>query len=164
MRHGEILRIKFEDFDHDNRRLHVPEAKAGSRFVPVHDDLLKVIKGEQKRRGVEAGYLFAADSTSGHRSYMKKQFNRVLEAAGLASSGLTPHSMRHTAISIVMRSQVSIADAMMISGHKSSQMLLHYTHHNNMSVTRGVNALAAATAFSQDDALDDGGASGDMVV
>ena len=109
------------------------------------------MREEQKRRSHETEYLFEADSKSGHRTYMKKQFQRVLEAAGLSDRGLTPHSMRHTAISILMRSQVSIADAQVISGHKSTQMLLRYTHHNNMSVARGVDALANATACNTDE-------------
>ena len=151
MRHGEILKIKFEHFDYDNGTLHIPEAKAGSRTVPVHESLIEIVREEQKRRGHETEYLFEADSKSGHRTYMKKQFQRVLEAAGLSNRGLTPHSMRHTAISILMRSQVSIADAQVISGHKSTQMLLRYTHHNNMSVARGVDALANATACNTDE-------------
>ncbi|MFY0623166.1 MAG: site-specific integrase [Pelagimonas sp.] len=146
MRHKEILRIRFEDFDFENLTLHIPEAKAGSRVAPIHESLAQVIRDEQRRRGVEAGYLFEADSATGHRTYMKKQFERVLNAAGLSGQGFTPHCMRHTAISITMRSGVSVADAQIISGHKSTQMLLRYTHHNNASVARGVNALASATA------------------
>ena len=148
MRHKEILKIRFEDFDFENLTLHIPEAKAGSRVAPIHESLAQVIRDEQRRRGVETGYLFEADSETGHRTYMKKQFQRVLNAAGLSGQGFTPHCMRHTAISIAMRSGLSVADAQVISGHKSTQMLLHYTHHNNASVTRGVNALAAATAFN----------------
>lgn len=146
MRHGEILKIKFEDFDYDNGTLYIPVAKAGSRTAPVHQSLIQTVREEQMRRGVKAGYLFAAKSKTGHRTYMKKQFQRVLDAAGLSDNGLSPHSMRHTAISILMRSQMSIADAQVISGHKSTQMLLRYTHHNNMSVARGVDVLANVTA------------------
>ena len=118
MRHSEILRIRFEHFDFDNRTLHIPKAKAGSRIVPVHSSLLDVISKEKERRNVEQGYLFEAKSATGHRTYMKKQFNRVLHAAGLSESGFTPHSMRHTAISILMRGKLSIADVQVISGHK----------------------------------------------
>jgi integrase len=146
MRHKEILRIKFEHFNHESKFLHVPEAKTGSRQVPVHDDLLNVIRIEQERRGKDTGFLFAAKSATGHRSYMKKQFQRVLVAAELQNFGFVPHSMRHTAISIVMRTSISVADAMRISGHKSPQMLLHYTHHDNQSVKLGLNALAEATS------------------
>lgn len=145
MRHAEILKIKFEDFDYQNKGLLVPEAKAGQRSVPVHQSLLDVIAEEKSRRGVQTGYLFASQSKTGHRTYMKKQFQRVLAAAGLKGTGLTPHSMRHTAISKIMRTQISISDAMVISGHKSTQMLLHYTHHNSHGVLLGVSALADLT-------------------
>lgn len=146
MRHSEILKIKFEDFDHDNKKLTLSDAKAGRRQVPIHDSLLEIIREEQQNRGVKSGFLFASHSKTGHRSYMNNQFNRVLEAAGLQDSGLTPHSMRHTAISTIMRTKISISDAMVISGHKSASMLLHYTHHNSEGVSLGVSTLAGLTS------------------
>lgn len=148
MRHEEILKIRFDDFDFENLTLHIPEAKGGERVAPIHESLAQVIREEQRRRGVETGYLLASNSASGHRTYMKKQFERVVNAAGLSGQGFTPHCMRHTAISIIMRSGVSVADAQVISGHKSTQMLLRYTHPNNTSVVRGVNALADATSYN----------------
>lgn len=146
MRHSEILRIRFEDCDYENNVLNIPEGKTGYRRVEVTDGLLDMVKNEAVHRGTTKGYLFAAVSKTGHRSYMKKQFNRCLERAGLSDRGFTPHSMRHTAISVMMRAEgVSIADAMMVSGHKTPQMLLHYTHHSKGSVSKAVKALENIT-------------------
>lgn len=142
MRHTEILKIKFEDFDHRNGTLSIPEAKAGQRTIPVHTTLLDIITQEQNNRGVKSGHVFASNSVTGHRTFMKKQFQRCLKAAGLDGLGYTPHTMRHTAITAVINNGASIADAQIISGHKTTNMLLHYVHYNNQAVKHAVSKLA----------------------
>ena len=144
MRHSEILKIKFEHFDSRNKTLYIPEAKAGSRMAPVSDQLLAIIADEQSRRGVLTGYLFdEPNSKTGHRSYMKKQFQRCLKAAGLDQFGFTPHTMRHTAISALMASGTSIKAVQAFSGHASTQMLMRYTHVVDSSVREAVNGWAS---------------------
>lgn len=142
MRHREILRIRFDDYDYDSNLLTIPEAKAGARLQPGSDALATLLKSEMKRQNRETGYVFENASTAGHRDSMKSQFKRVMRTVGLENAGFTPHCMRHTVISIVMRSGASIADAQRISGHKTTQMLMHYAHHNNVGVQAGMNALA----------------------
>ncbi|WP_439504206.1 tyrosine-type recombinase/integrase [Methylophaga sp.] len=150
MRHTEILKIKFEDFDHRSASLTIPEAKAGQRTIPVGTTLLEIIRKEQEKRAVKSGYVFASESVTGHRTYMKKQFQRCLKAAGLDGLGYTPHTMRHTAITLVISSGVSIADAQVISGHRTTSMLLNYVHHNNQAVKSAVGALAAVVMNNSD--------------
>lgn len=81
MRHMEILRLRFEQIDYVSKRAFVPEAKAGSRHQPIPAIALEALREEQQRRGVDEGWVFAAESETGHRSLMSKQFRRTVERA-----------------------------------------------------------------------------------
>jgi integrase len=71
---------------------------------------------------------FPTVSKTGHRDYMKKQFARTLERAGLDPHRYTPHTMRHALIMRLIEAGHSAEQIQKISGHKTIQMVLHYTH------------------------------------
>lgn len=100
MRHREILSVRFEEIDFKNRRIHIPSAKAGSRDQPITNALVGAIRHQQEVTGVKDGWVFPsiipAQSTNGHRTNMARPFARAVVAAGLDSSKVTPHTMRHT--------------------------------------------------------------------
>lgn len=128
MRHGEILGMKFENIDWDRKRLFVESAKAGPRYQPLPPVIIEALSNELTDRGVSAGHVFEADSKTGHRDYMKKQFARIVEAVGLEKSKYTPHVMRHTAITRLIEQGIPIETVRKISGHKTLTMVLRYTH------------------------------------
>ena len=49
MRHAEILRIRWEQFDLPRRRLFIPLAKAGSRAQPITPELADLLSREKRR-------------------------------------------------------------------------------------------------------------------
>ena len=54
-------------------------------------------------------------------------FNRAVERAGL-STDVTPHTLRHTALSRMIAAGFDDYTVMSISGHSSTRMLARYTH------------------------------------
>jgi integrase len=108
MRHDEIVSIRWPEIDFPRRRIFVPLAKAGSREQPI--------PAENK------------NSSTGHRGYMDEPFRRAAAAAGLDSAKVTPHVMRHTAVTRLVRAGADIPTIMKISGHKTVAMVLRYTH------------------------------------
>jgi hypothetical protein len=67
-------------------------------------------------------------SRLGHRTHMGRPFQRAVIRAGLDSKKVTPHVMRHTAITDLVQSGVDLPTIQKVSGHKTLAMVLRYTH------------------------------------
>lgn len=146
MRHSEILRVKWEHINTDSQRIHIPTAKAGMREQPIPSKLADMLAEEWRKRGRPRGYLFPttrADAKHPHRSTMSKQFARAAERAGLDTSRVTPHILRHTAITDLVRAGVDLPTIQKISGHKTLAMVLRYTQLADSHVDDSLSALNA---------------------
>jgi len=146
MRHMEILKARFENIDFDTKRLFIPDAKAGGRYQPLTNEIIDVLIEHQKKQIVDGaydGWVFSSpESKTGHRTYMAKQFNRILVAAGLCTNEYSPHAMRHTCISRLVSNNVNLNTVMKISGHKSLTMVLRYTHIADQDVDEAIEAAS----------------------
>ncbi len=131
MRHSEILRVRWDQIDFKHRRINIPEAKAGQRQQPITKGLAELLEKERGQRDDQEGYIFAPsrhDSKSGHRRNMSKQFARTVTRAELDTAKVTPHIMRHTAITQLVQSGVDLPTIKSISGHKTLSVLMRYVH------------------------------------
>lgn len=153
MRHAEILRIRWDEIDLENRRIYVGKAKAGQREQPMPQALADMLGREHEQLGKSEGWLFPttrADAKHQHRQQMSQQFRRVVESAGLLPSKVTPHVLRHTAITGLIKDGVDLPTVQRISGHKTLSMVLRYTHltddHINDSIAKMDAAFSAAIA------------------
>ena len=59
---------------------------------------------------------------------MDRPFRDAVEAAGLDPGLVTPHVMRHTAITKLVQAGVDLPTVQRVSGHKTLAMVLRYTH------------------------------------
>ncbi|MEE8227422.1 MAG: tyrosine-type recombinase/integrase, partial [Kiloniellales bacterium] len=145
MRHGEILRARFDQLDLGNFRLHIPEAKAGTRAQPFTPELAEVLTREREMADDQEGWIFPALrpglSRFGHRTHMGRPFKRAVERAGLDPSNITPHVMRHTAITNLVQSGVDLPTIQKISGHKTLAMVLRYTHVHGPHIDQAMRVL-----------------------
>lgn len=147
MRHSEILRVRWEQFSFDTRRLHIPQAKAGNREQPIPASLSDRMEKEWRQRGRPKGWLFPttrADAKHPHRSTMHKQFARAVERAGLDTKKVTPHICRHTAITELVKAGVDLPTIQKFSGHKTLQMVLRYTQLADAHVDESLSVLDAS--------------------
>ena len=55
---------------------------------------------------------------------------------------MTPHTLRHTAVTKLVKSGVDLVTVQAISGHKSLQMVLHYAKVHAPHIDRAVTNLA----------------------
>jgi integrase len=103
-----MLLTRLDHLDLDNLRLFVPKAKAGQREQPITKELATILKTERERRDDQDGWIFATPrpnaSLSGHRFRMDKPFRDAVIRAGLDPKLITPHVMRHTAITRLVQS------------------------------------------------------------
>ena len=144
MRHSEITSARFDHIDWNTRRLYLPDAKAGMRHQPLTLGLLAKLKEARATRDDAEGWIFPARhkrSKSEHTQKFSKAFLRAVLSAGLNPEQITPHVMRHTAITRLVEEGVPLPTIQKISGHKTLQMILRYTHVSNAHVDGAMVAL-----------------------
>ncbi len=143
MRHGEARRLRWEHYDAHRRRLYIPEAKAGERDQPVPMRLAEALTEEMKIRGVSEGYVFVGGpgSATGYRHTFRKAFRRAVERAGLDPNKVTPHTMRHTAITKLVKAGVDLPTVQKVSGHKTLSMVLRYSHVDGVHIDNAIEHI-----------------------
>ncbi len=145
MRHREILRARFDHLDIENRRLYIPQAKAGDREQPITPQLAEVLEKERAMRDDPEGWIFPSPrpitSTTGHRHRMGKPFRRAVIRAKLNPRQVTPHVMRHTAITNLVQAGIDLPTIQRISGHRTLKMVLRYAHVHGRHIDQAIQAI-----------------------
>jgi integrase len=145
MRHSEILAARFDQIDFNKLRLHVPDAKAGQREQPITPELAALLKREQEMANNQESWIFPTHrvklAATGHRTRMDRPFRRAVKAAGLNPMTVTPHVMRHTAITNLVKSGADLPTIQKISGHRTLAMVLRYTHVHGQHIDRAIAAI-----------------------
>ena len=144
MRHSEILKMQWKDIDFDRSRIFVPFAKSGPRHQPVPKRLMQTLRTEWAKGDKPSEHLFPAlrkDAKFPFRQSMAEPFRRVVRAAGLDPKKISPHILRHTAITALVQSGIDIPTIQQISGHKTPQMVYRYTHIADHHVSQAVDTL-----------------------
>jgi integrase len=149
MRHSEIVPRRFDEIDFDNCRIWIDKAKAGEREQPITSALRDALARQQKMEADPKGWIFPAtrkDCKTPHRSDMRGQFARIVERAKLDPKACTPHVMRHTAITRLVKANVDLLTIKRISGHKTTAMVEHYTHLHGEHIDDAIAALSTGPA------------------
>lgn len=84
---------------------------------------------------------FRANGPSGHIEQLSTAFARCVRHAGLRPEVVTPHVMRHTAITRLASSGADIKTIQEFSGHESLQMVMRYAHAQDRAVDLALDRL-----------------------
>jgi integrase len=144
MRHSEILAARFDQVDFDKLRLFIPDAKAGQREQPITPELAQMLHGEREMRDDPEGWIFPSphkDSGTGHRARMANAFRDAVVRARLDPERVTPHVMRHSAITALVHAGIDLPTIQKISGHKTLAMVLRYVHVHGQHIDRAIRAI-----------------------
>ena len=99
LRHAEILASRFDGLDTARRRLTVRVKGGRLRAQPLTWTITDLLVREREMANDPEGWVFPNPRTrSGHVESMKSAFRRVVVRTGLDPRKVTPHTMRHTAI------------------------------------------------------------------
>lgn len=131
MRHGEILRRRYDEVDWNNCRIWIDKAKAGEREQPITPSLRDALKRQRTSEADPNGWIFPSawkNSKQPYRKCMEDGFRRAVVRAGMDPKVCTPHIMRHTAITALVKNKADVPTIQKISGHKTPAMVLHYVH------------------------------------
>jgi site-specific recombinase XerD len=72
---------------------------------------------------------------------MARPFARAVVRAKLDPDKVTPHTMRHTAITRLVKAGVDLPTIQRISGHKTLAMVLRYVHVHGEHIDAAIGAL-----------------------
>lgn len=122
MRLGEILRLRWEDVNHDDKtiiirdRKHPTEKKGNDQEVPLLGKAYEII---QRQKQVDERIFPVAEGTT------STLFPRACNSLGI--DDLRFHDLRHEGVSRLFEQKYSIEQVALVSGHRDWKMLARYT-------------------------------------
>lgn len=147
LRWGEVAGLHAHRVDLGNRRLTVvevlrrdasvkarPKSAAGQRYVPLGDELARMLADLLP----DAGLVFPGLH---YTNWRRRVFVPAVQAAGLAMPHPTPHDLRHTFGSWLAEGGVSPTDIMALMGHSSLRATERYLHSGDGRFGRALTAL-----------------------
>lgn len=150
MRHAEMLAIRREDVDVGKRVIWVPQAKAGAREQPITRELAEYLGKRMDMLPPGCEWLFpSAGSTTGHVHTIRKAFRRSAERAGLDPDQITPHTLRHTAVTHLVQAGVDLPTVQRVSGHKTLSMVARYAHQSGSHIEAAMDRLEGRVSVPQ---------------
>lgn len=107
--------------------IHIPEDKHGDRHdAPLTEEALKVLKEREAVKQDGIPYIFYRERSKDRLYDVKKDWKKIIEAAGLTYFHL--HDLRHTFVSHAIMSGIDIKTTQLLSGHKTDSMVSRYAH------------------------------------
>jgi integrase len=146
LRHSEILRARFDNFDPERRRLRVQVKGGRWRRQPLTRGITEILVKESEMAKDPRGWIFPSlRAESGHVESMNVAFARCAKAAGMNPVVVVPHIMRHTAITRLAATGADIKTIQEFSGHESLTMVLRYAHAQDRAIDSALDRLEQGT-------------------
>lgn len=160
-RMGDLATLHWSNIDlqREEIRLRTQKTSKGMK-IPINAPLMKHLLSmtAPDQDGPLHPRAFATFERTGKTSGLSNQFADILAAAGLRkkkahrktgegrgtnrdASGLSFHSLRHTAVSMMKDAGIPAAAVMEMIGHDSEQMSQHYTHVGRDALEKAAAAL-----------------------
>ena len=153
-RRGEVLALKWEDIDLENRLIHIkqawalsadgnnaylkpPKTKAGVRAIPMLDGLIDIIKPIREafvqEHSIEpTGFVTTKDDGELHTQVsFRRMMERIKKQVELGK--YTSHFFRHTVTSQLGQSNIPIKTIQRMMGHANIETTLNIYSHVNTS-------------------------------
>jgi integrase len=116
IRQGELLAMRYDQFNFDKRTLYIPETKNGEpRTIPLSTKAIKIIQSVPRRID---GKVFPLSCDS-----LKFWFGEAKREAKI--SGFRWHDLRRYACSLLFEKGLSVPELQLVSGHKDPRVLLN---------------------------------------
>ncbi len=152
MRRSELTAITLDDIDMENAQLLVRGKGAKQRVVPLTPLVVESIREYlQCRQHTESQHLFVS-RVGGHSLHARvagRMLQHVLQRAGLGEEHITPHRLRHTFATHLIRSGVDVRTVQELLGHADLQTTARYLHSDTRMKQAALGKLAAAFASAQ---------------
>lgn len=146
VRIGELLALRFEDINFEDREIHVcrtkigrtgnnfnePKTKAGNRYIPIlYDKTLDYIKKLRQEGNLTrlTGYLFQTRYGNAlNYNNVRRDWVKICEAAGIELKHI--HAFRHTFATTALAKGIPVLEVSRILGHSEATTTLNMYGHS----------------------------------
>ncbi len=134
MRRGEILRLEWQDVNSERGFIILRDPKGGlNETIPLNEQVWRIIAKQPRT----SSYVFPGRN-GGQRVDVRRQANRIKEAADLPKEFRPFHGLRHVFASMLASSgQVDLYILQRLLTHKSPQPTQRYAHLRDEALRRG---------------------------
>jgi len=147
MRRGEVLGLRWEDIDLQQRTIRVADSKNGeARTVPMTDAVRDVLRAHEITRSGDCPWVFPS-SEGGRRDNVNTAWRTARKRAGLKDFRF--HDLRHTAASYLAMAGVDLRAIQEILGHKTPALTQRYSHLSPAYKAKAVCALDTAIPIGE---------------
>jgi integrase len=176
LRGGELLGLKTTDVNLSDRSIRVsrqvlelrgkqdvgpPKTAAGVRTVKLHDALMADLLAHIDRFALPGGWLFpSAEETPRGRAFVYRQWalakekvdtRRATKGLPLLPAGLRVHDLRHSGLTLMASTGMTLKDLMARGGHSTSASALKYQHAADSRQREAADRLGDLLAFQSRD-------------
>ena len=88
LRRGEVIRLRWRDVNLENGTLTVRESKGGDRHLPMHSELVDVLRLWYQVTGPDGPVFVTSNGTSPNPDFIGRAFRRVCKVAGISTGGV----------------------------------------------------------------------------
>ncbi len=142
---SEILNLKLEDVDLENRVIHIIAGKGNKdRDIPINDKLYKILKNYLENiryTEVESDRLFATEKTgklSG--TYLNASIREAANELGWEKE-ISSHVLRHSFGTNLLEKGASVVSIQKLLGHSNLAVTSRYLHQDMKKLSEAVNLL-----------------------
>jgi len=144
IRRSEAVGITLDDLNLEERQLLIRGKGDKERVVPLTDQVVEAIQAYLPHRTkTESRHLFVS-AWKGHPIHgrcINRMLKIVVGKAGLAGQGITPHKLRHTFATHLIRNGVDIRTVQELMGHSELETTAKYLHSDTRTKQTAVEKL-----------------------
>ncbi len=144
IRRSEAVGITLDDLDLEKRQLLIRGKGDKQRVVPLTEQAVEAIQAYLPHRTkTESRHLFVSawKGRPLHGRCINRMLKIVVGKAGLAGQGITPHKLRHTFATHLIRNGVDVRTVQELLGHADIQTTARYLHSDTRTKQSAVGKL-----------------------
>jgi integrase len=137
MRQAELMELTWKDVDIKAGFLLLNKTKNGDRrHVPLAGHGLELLKEHAKLRRIDTSLLFPSKKDPLNPIDLRRPFNNAVTLANI--DDFHWHDLRHCCASYLLMNGASLPEIAKILGHKTTAMVMRYSHMSNEHATNVV--------------------------
>ena len=144
MRHGEIAKLRWTDFDEKTKTLKVVRTKTDtiSYISPLPDTVLRIFA--ERRKISDSDFIFTKTGTTTYKFY--RILKNACETVGVKYGryeidGIILHDARHTFTTRLQQAGIDLATIQSFTGHSDKELVMRYSHARPESRKRAMQAI-----------------------
>jgi len=152
IRRSEAVGITLDDLDLEKRQLLIRGKGDKQRVVPLTEQAVEAIQAYLPHRTkTESRHLFVSawKGRPIHGRCINRMLKIVVGKAGLAGQGITPHKLRHTFATHLIRNGVDVRTVQELLGHADIQTTARYLHSDTRTKQSAVGKLNGLLGMAQ---------------